>query len=60
MKNILKSRSSIISKSDRKAIKEGDGISEMQKRERLLSAGVYALIIIITVALMLILFNVLI
>ena len=57
MKNNLKSHSSIISKSDRKVIREGDGISKIQKKERILSAGVYALIIIITVALMLILFN---
>jgi hypothetical protein len=57
MKNNLKSHSSIISKSDRKAIREGDGISKIQKKEKILSAGVYALIIIITVALMLILFN---
>lgn len=60
MKNILKSRLSSISKSDRKALREGDGISQMQKRERLLAAGVYGLIILITVALMLILFNLLI
>jgi hypothetical protein len=46
-----------MSESDRKRIREGDGLSKMQKRERLLSAGVYALIIIITVALMLIIFN---
>ncbi len=46
-----------MSKSDRKAIREGDGISKIQKQEKLLTAGVYALIILITIALMLILFT---
>lgn len=57
MKNIFKSHSVFISESEKKAIKEGDGISTMQKKEKLLSIGVYTLIIIITIALMLILFN---
>jgi len=60
MKNILKSSLSFRSNSDRKAIREGAGISKIQKREKLLAAGVYGLIIVITVALMLILFNLLI
>jgi hypothetical protein len=60
MKNILKNQLSSTSKSDKKAIREGDGISSIQKKEKLLSVGVYALIIIITVALMLIIFNLLI
>jgi hypothetical protein len=42
---------------ERKAFREGDGFFEMQRKEKLLSTGVYILIIIITVALMLILFN---
>ena len=60
MKNIFKDHSSFISRSEKKAIKEGDGISRIQKIEKLVAAGVYVLIIIITVALMLILFNLLI
>jgi len=39
---------------------EKSSISFMQKKERRLSAGIYALIIIVTIVLMLILFNVLI
>lgn len=57
MKNIFKSHSAFISESEKKAIREGDGISRMQKKEKLLSAVVFTLVIIITIALMLILFN---
>ena len=57
MKNIFKGHLAFISESKRKALREGDGISTMQKKEKLLSIGVYTLIIIITIALMLILFN---
>jgi len=53
MKNIHQVSSS---KSDKKE-KIDKSQLEMQKKDKLLSAGVYALIIIVTVALMLILFN---
>ena len=59
MKNIHQTNQVIISKSENKESVEKSQL-EMQKKEKLLSAGVYTLIIIITVALMLILFNLLI
>jgi len=43
-------------KSEKKGIDE-KSLSEIKKKDKLLAAGVYSLIIIITVALMLILFN---
>lgn len=60
MKNIFKGHLSHMGRTERKALREGDGFSEMQRKEKLLSIVVYSLIIIITVALMLILFNLLI
>jgi hypothetical protein len=56
MKNIHQANQVSSSKSDIKE-KVDKSQLEMKKKEKLLSAGVYALIIIITVALMLILFN---
>lgn len=60
MKNIFKGYLLHMGRAERKALREGDGFSEMQRKEKLLSIVVYSLIIIITVALMLILFNLLI
>ncbi len=59
MKHIQKMQPISVSKSDKKE-KNEKSTSEMQKKDKLLSAGVYALIIIVTIALMLILFNLLI
>jgi cytoskeletal protein RodZ len=56
MKNIHQVHQVSSSKSEKKE-KVDKAQSEMQKKEKLLSVGVYALIIIMTVALMLILFN---
>jgi len=56
MKNIHQVHQVSSSKSDKKE-KIDKSQLEMQKKDKLLSAGVYALIIIVTVALMLILFN---
>lgn len=57
MKSSFKDRMKHLSRSERKTLREGDGLSEMQRKEKLLSIVVYSLIIIMTVALMLILFN---
>lgn len=59
MKDILKGHLSFISHSSKRAIKEGDGISDMQKKEKIISFMIYLLIIVMTVSVMLILFNVL-
>jgi hypothetical protein len=59
MKHIQKMQPISVSKSDKRE-KNVKSTSEMQKKDKLLSAGVYALIIIVTIALMLILFNLLI
>lgn len=59
MKQIPKMQTMSVSKSDKKE-KNKKSTAEMQKKDKLLSAGVYGLIIIITIALMLILFNLLI
>jgi len=59
MKNIHQSHQLSSSKNEKKA-KVDKSQLEMQKKEKLLTAGVYGLIIIITIALMLILFNLLI
>ena len=56
MKHIQKMQPISVSKSDKKEKNEKSTL-EMQKKDKLLSAGVYALIIIVTIALMLILFN---
>jgi hypothetical protein len=56
MKHIQKMQPVSVSKSDKKEKNEKSTL-EMQKKDKLLSAGVYALIIIVTIALMLILFN---
>ena len=55
MKNLQQAQRVSGSKSDKKE-KIDKSQLEMQKKDRLLSAGVYALIIIVTIALMLILF----
>ena len=59
MKNIHQTHQVSSSKSKEKE-KVDKSQLEMQKKEKLLAAGVYGLLIIITVALMLILFNLLI
>ena len=59
MKNIHQTHQVSSSKSEEKE-KVDKSQLEMQKKEKLLAAGVYGLLIIITVALMLILFNLLI
>jgi len=56
MKNIHQAHQVSSSKSEKKENVDKSQ-SEMQKKEKLLAVGVYGLIIIITVALMLILFN---
>jgi hypothetical protein len=56
MKHIQKMQPISVLKSDKKEKNEKSTL-EMQKKDKLLSAGVYALIIIVTIALMLILFN---
>ena len=58
MKNIHQIHQVSSSKSEEKE-KVDKSQLEMQKKEKLLAAGVYGLLIIITVALMLILFNLL-
>ena len=59
MKNIQQVRKLNDTKSEKKENDERNLI-EIQKKDKLLAAGVYGLIIIITIALMLILFNLLI
>jgi len=59
MKQIQKMAPLSVSKSIKKEKNEKSTL-EMQKKDKMLSAGVYALIIIVTIALMLILFNLLI
>jgi hypothetical protein len=56
MKNIQQVQKLNDTKSEKK-VKDEKSLSEIQKKDKLLAAGVYGLIIIITVALMLILFN---
>jgi CHASE3 domain sensor protein len=56
MKQIQKTQPLSVSKIEKKE-KNEKSTSEMQKKDKLLSAGVYALIIVVTIALMLILFN---
>ncbi|MCW8810827.1 MAG: hypothetical protein OQJ93_04290 [Ignavibacteriaceae bacterium] len=56
MKNLQQAQQVSNSKIEKK-VKVDKSQLEMKKKEKLLSAGVYALIIIITIALMLILFN---
>jgi len=56
MKHIQKMQPISVFKSDKKEKNEKSTL-EMQKKDKLLTAGVYALIIIVTIALMLILFN---
>ena len=58
MKIIPKQHRKIIESLKSKETKKSS-ISFMRKKERRLSAGIYALIIIVTIVLMLILFNVL-
>ena len=59
MKHIQQVRKLNDTKSEKKENDEKNLI-EIQKKDKLLAAGVYGLIIIITIALMLILFNLLI
>ena len=59
MKHIQQVRKLNDTKSEKKENDERNLI-EIQKKDKLLAAGVYGLIIIITIALMLILFNLLI
>lgn len=58
MKHLKKTRKAGSLKGDSQMFDE-KYISQMQKQEKMFSIGIYALIIIITIALMLILFNVL-
>jgi hypothetical protein len=58
MKSSIKDHLSFISKNARRAIREGDGISDIQKKEKLISFIIYLLIIVITVSLMLFLLNI--
>lgn len=58
MKVSLKSHLSFMLKSLKRAIQEGDGISDMQKKERIISAVLFILIVIITVAFMMIVLNI--
>lgn len=58
MKHLPKVQPLNISKLDQKPPGE-NSLLQIKKKEKLLSIGIYALIIIITVAVMLILFNVL-
>jgi hypothetical protein len=59
MKIIPKHYQKIVKSSKSEDTNKGS-ISFMQKKERRLSAGIYALIVIVTIVLMLILFNILI
>lgn len=58
MKHFKKARKTGVLK-DNKRMFDENYISQIQKQEKMFSIGIYALIIIITIALMLILFNVL-
>lgn len=58
MKLSLKSHLSSISKSAKRAIREGDWVSDMQKKEKIISAVLFILIVIITVAFMMIVLNI--
>lgn len=58
MKVSIKSHLLSISKSVKRAIQEGDGISDKQKKERIISAVLFILIVIITVAFMMIVLNI--
>lgn len=58
MKHLKKTRKAGALKGDSQMFDE-KYISQIQKQEKMFSIGIYALIIIITIALMLILFNVL-
>lgn len=58
MKHLQKAQPLNASKLDKKAPYE-NSLLQIKKKEKLLSIGIYALIIIITIAVMLIVFNVL-
>jgi len=58
MKNVSKTHQLNDSKTPKREGK-ADSSSEIQRKERFISIGIYLLIMIITIALMLILFNVL-
>lgn len=58
MKHLKKAQKAEALKDDKKMFDEKN-ISQIQKQEKMFTMGIYALIIIITIALMLILFNVL-
>jgi hypothetical protein len=58
MKHFKKAQKANVLKDNKNPLNE-KYISQIQKQEKLLSIGIYALMIIITIALMLILFNVL-
>jgi t-SNARE complex subunit (syntaxin) len=58
MKNVSKTHQLTNSKTAKNESK-ADSSSEIQRKEKFFSIGIYLLIIIITIALMLILFNVL-
>ena len=58
MKHFKKARKTGVLKDENQMFDE-KYISQIQKQEKMFSIGIYALIIIITIALMLILFNVL-
>jgi hypothetical protein len=57
MKNVSKTHQLTNSKTAKKESK-ADSSSKIQRKERFISIGIYLLIMIITVALMLILFNI--
>lgn len=56
MKHLLKSHRDEVSDSE-KTREDDTRYSKMERTEKLIAAGIYILIIIITIALMLILFN---
>ena len=58
MKNSIKNYLSFISKSEKRAIREGDGITDMQKKEKFITLIIYLLFIVITISLMLFLLNI--
>lgn len=58
MKHFNKSQKAGVEKNEKKMFDEKH-ITQIQKQEKMFSIGIYALVIIITIALMLILFNVL-
>jgi hypothetical protein len=58
MKHFKKARKAGVLRKNKRMF-DDNYISQIQKQEKMFSIGIYALIIIITIALMLILFNVL-